>query len=315
MSEKYVHFYDKKEHKYNGNIELPDGGRIVSCLPFKSAQVIFYDIYSPKIPNLYELGYRKITDERYLRAFICRNGSSEFTVDKKTDELSAGQVMFDFSVGDNEKFSFTSSFFKGVEIVIQLSSFDKESQVYRFFKPVIKAMKLPEKEIFNSDDYIFTYSSETEKRLDMFLNAGFEGLEDIVTVAYLILLGRSLGEDLKKKSFNTTDNQLIIAQDIYDCLTNEFEKKWTAKYFADKYKLGESTVKRYFKKIYGYGFREYQTKVRMEYAAQMLTTSDIQISDISDKVGFADYRMFTNAFKRYYDCTPSEYRYNANFNH
>lgn len=313
MSDRYVHFYEK-EHKKSGRIELPDGGKIICYSPFNSAQVIFYDIHSPEIPNLYKLGYRKTTDERYLRAFICRNGSSKFTVDKKTDELSAGQVMFDFSVGDNGKFSFTSNYFIGVEIIIQLSSFDKESQIYRIFKPVIKAMKLPEKEIFNSDDYIFTYSSDTEKRLDMFLNAGFEGLEDIVSVAYLILLGRSLGGDLKKKSLDVTDRQLIIAQDIYDCLTNEFDKKWTAQHFADKYKVSDSTVKRYFKRVYGFGFKEYQTKVRMDYATEMLSTTDISISDISDMVGFSDYMIFTNAFKKYYGCTPSVYRSNANIN-
>lgn len=311
MSKHSVGLYEQTEikNKNHYSLEFPNGDKIVCYFPFSSIQIIFYDINSSDIPDLYNLGYRKLTDKRYLRAFICRNGSCEFAMDGKTDELSAGYSMFDFSVGDNGKFSFTCHEFKGVEINIQVDSFDEESPgVYRKFKPIIKAMKLPEKEMFLSDDYIFRYSSDTEKHLDSFLKAGFEGLENIVTVAYLVVLGRSLGVDIKNLQSNLTDSQLIIAKDIYDSLTNEYSERWRAQQFADKYSLGVSTVKRYFKKAYGFGFKEYQTKIIMEHASDLLTTTNLRISEISDMVGYSDYRFFTSAFKKYYKCTPSEYR-------
>ncbi len=304
----------QNRYKKHFRLEFPSGGKIVCYYPFKSVQVLFYDIHSPNIPDLYQLAYRKVTSERYLRAFICRSGSCDFTLDEKTNKLSAGEVMYDFSVGDNGKFSFVSDYFKGVEIIIQLDSFDEESSLYKKFKPIIKSMKLPEKEMFQSDDYISTYSPDTEKRLDAFLDAGFEEVENIITVAHMILLGRSLGVDLKEKPTKIPKIQLLIAKDIYDCLTNELDTKWTASYFADKYKLSESTVKRYFKKVYGYGFMEYQTKAKMEYAAEMLVTSDISIGDIAAMVGFFDRAVFTNAFKKYHGCTPSEYRLGSGIN-
>ena len=217
-----------KRYKKRCRLELPSGDGIVCYYPFKSIQILFYDIRSPKIPDLYDWGYRKPTNERYLRTFFCRNGSCEFSLDNKTDKLSAGQVMIDFSVGDNGKFSFSSSYFRGVEIIIQLDSFDKESTLYRKFKPVIKGMKLPEKEMFTSDNYISSYSSKTEKRLELFISDGFDGLDNITLVGNLIVLARSLGEDLREKPSKLTDSQLIIARDIYDCLTNHVEEKWTA---------------------------------------------------------------------------------------
>lgn len=318
MSKNYPELHQNNEipseYKKRFRLEFPNGGKIVCYYPFNSIQILFYDIKSSNIPDLYDLEYKKVTDERYLRALICRSGECEFTLHGKVDKLSSGYVMYDFSFGDNRNFYFTCNYFKGVEIIVQLDAFNKESPLYKKFKPIIKAMKVPEKEIKSSDDYISAISRETEKRLDQFMNAGFDGVENLITVAYLILLGRSLGADLKDKPSDLTESQLAIAEDIYDCLTNEYDKKWTAQYFANKYKVSDSTVKRYFRKVYGYGFKEYQTKVVMEHAAEILTTTETKISDISSNLGFADYRMFTSAFKKHYGLTPSEFRRRARTN-
>lgn len=308
-----VRLYDKSENmnKESYSIKLPNGGNIVCAFPTYGIHIFFYDVNSSKIPDLYNLGYRSTTDERYLRTFICRSGSCEFTLNGKKEKLYAGQVLYDYSVNDHGKFSFASEYFQGVEIIIKLDAFDDDFSVYQMYKPIISAMNVSENETGSNDSFISYYSSDTEKIIDKFINSGFEGDESIVIIAYLVVLGRHLGIDLRNKKSDLADNQMIIAKDIYDCLTNEFDKKWTAQYFADKYKLSDSTVKRYFKKVYGFGFKEYHTKVVMENAAKLLTITDLQISVISDMVGFLNYPMFTSSFKKYYGCTPSEYRRKA----
>ncbi len=314
-----VRIYDKKSLRDKGKkyyqYGLSRGGKIVCYFPYNSVQVILYDIHSPQeIPNLYDMGFRKTTNERYLRVLACRNGKCDFIVSGENGVLNAGHTMYDFSIGDNGDFDFTSSFFKGVEITVQLASFDKESTIYRQFKKVIKAMSLPEREIFLSDYYICTNSVDTENLLDFFIELGFDGVDVVINKGHLLSLGYSLGKDFKKRPLDLSDNQLIVAKDIYDCLTKEFEKKWVAQYFADKYRLSNSTVKRYFKKVYGYGFKEYQTKVKMECAAEKLITTDKKITDIAFWVGFSDLATFTAAFKSYYKCTPSEYRLASGIN-
>ena len=310
MSGNSVRLYDKYEYmnKQNYCTEFPNGGKIVFALPLHSIHIIFYDVNSSKIPNLYDLGYRSITDDRYLRTFICRSGSCEVTLDGKKEKLYSGQVLYDYSANDHGRFSFTSEYFQGVEIIIQLNAFDDDFSVYQMYKPIISAMNNSDNETGSNHSFITYYSSETEKIIDKFINSGFEGEESIVIIAYLVVLGSHLGIDIQNKKSDLTDNHVIIAKDIYDCLTNEFDKKWTAQYFAEKYRLSDSTVKRYFKKVYGFGFKEYQTKVVMENAAKLLTVTDLQISEISDMVGFSTYPMFTSSFKKYYGCSPSDYR-------
>ena len=225
----------KIREKRHCNIELPHGGRIECYSPFNSVQALFYDIHSPRIPDLYEMGYRKYTRERYLRVLICRNGSCEFTLKKYTDKLTAGHILYDYSIGDEGEFDFTSGYFTGVEIVLQLSSCKAESGIlYKQFHQMIKSMKKKKKEIFYSNGYITDYSPSTEEYIDKFLKMGFDGMANIINIAFLLLLGYNLAVDFKDKSINMSDNQLIIAKDIYDSLTNEFSTKWTAQYFANK---------------------------------------------------------------------------------
>lgn len=308
-----------KHYKVNEKIEITEidqnhkqlfllsGGKIFCYFPFRGVQVLFYDIHSSEIPDLWELGFRKVAEGRYLRALICRSGCCDFTVDGITQKLSADQAMFDYSMVDKGDFTFTSEYFKGVEITIQ-STLINENTSYRKLRKVIKAMSLPEQEIRNCNGYIFAFSPNTERIIDEYLKAGFSSLADIINIGYTLVIGHRLGNDLKTSKTKVSDKQMLIAEDIHRCLTDEFATKWTAQIFADKYGVSDTTVKSYFKRVYGYGFKEYQIKVRMEYAAQMLATSKIRIVDLSLAVGFTKCSMFTKAFKDYFGVTPSEYR-------
>ena len=289
---------------------LEDGeGRIISYHPFKSMQIIFYDIYSPELPDLWKLGFRRGDGGRYLRTLICKHGSCEFTVNGKKNILPAGQVMMDYSVGDDRSFDFTTARFTGVEITMQVDTLVEESPMFRMLRVVIESMGLPEEDIFDADGYLFAYSKSTDQILDKLLEAGFENKAGIVILAATVLIGHNLGSDLKsKQDGQLSKKQKQIAADIYRCLTGDFGTKYTAAQFGEKYGLSDTTVKKYFKQVYGYGFKEYQIKVRMEWAADRLVETNMKVGDISDRVGYAMQTKFTKLFKQYYGMTPLEYR-------
>ena len=202
--------------------------------------------------------------------------------------------------------------FSGVEITMQVDTLVNESAMLRMLRIVVEEMCLPEEEIFNSDGYIFSYSKSTEQTLEKLLDSGLNGGDGVMLIALTVEIGHHLGTDLKKntkeKDSESSQKQLIIAEDIYRCLTDDFGTKHTATHFAKKYGTSDTTVKKYFKNIYGYGFKEYQTKVRMEWAAKKLASTDMKVGDISDAVGYAKHTKFSNAFKKYYGMTPLAYR-------
>lgn len=292
---------------------LPDnGGRIISYHPFKSIQILFFDISSPEQPDLWKLGFRKGDEGRYLRTLICKRGGCAFTVNGNTKMMTAGQVMMDYGVGDDLQFSFTTDDFAGVEITMQVDTLVKESSVFKMLRLVIESMYLPEEEIFDSDGYLFCYSKSTGKTLDKLLSAGLNVVDGLMIVTYTVEIGHNLGTDLKsissKSKEKINEKHTMIADDIYQCLTEDFGTKYTAAQFAEKYGVSDTTVKKCFKNVYGYGFKEYQTKVRMEWAATHLINSNMKIGEISDATGYSKQTKFTKAFKNYYGVTPSEYR-------
>lgn len=63
-----------------------------------------------------------------------------------------------------------------------------------------------------------------------------------------------------------------------------------------------------FKKTTGKGFKEFLTDVRMEAAKKLVITTDMKTYAIAEKVGYQNPRQFTERFRQYYGCSPSEYK-------
>ncbi len=58
----------------------------------------------------------------------------------------------------------------------------------------------------------------------------------------------------------------------------------------------------------GLTIKQYQQKIRLEYACRLLRTTDAKVSDVAKQSGFGDRRYFTKVFKETYGTSPQEYR-------
>ena len=74
------------------------------------------------------------------------------------------------------------------------------------------------------------------------------------------------------------------------------------------YPISLSTLQRCFKKATGHTISEYRTRKRMEYAAQLLSTGDYQITAIANLINISDPSHFAQQFKKFYKISPSEYQ-------
>ena len=68
----------------------------------------------------------------------------------------------------------------------------------------------------------------------------------------------------------------------------------------------------YFSKIFkegtGEGFVEYLTRIRMDKAKELLTTTECSMKEICVMVGYADPNYFSRSFKKNVGVTPTEYK-------
>lgn len=88
-------------------------------------------------------------------------------------------------------------------------------------------------------------------------------------------------------------------------------------HFKEPIELGETAdmvhytpqhLSKLFHRNMGITFKEYITNLRMNYASQLLLNTQMEIAEISREAGFGTRQNFTKEFKRFYLCSPSEYR-------
>ena len=67
-------------------------------------------------------------------------------------------------------------------------------------------------------------------------------------------------------------------------------------------------LQRAYKEIGDTTFREHLTGVRMDRAAELLSTRSLTVRDVARRVGYRQPAQFAKAFRRHHGTSPSEYR-------
>ena len=88
---------------------------------------------------------------------------------------------------------------------------------------------------------------------------------------------------------------------------------WTIDEMTHQTNLSTSRLYRLCQKVHGTTPLAMITTMRMEQAAEMLSSTAYPLTTIADSVGYEDAFTFSKAFKRYSGTSPKEYRkeYNA----
>ncbi|SDH84216.1 response regulator [Paenibacillus naphthalenovorans] len=77
---------------------------------------------------------------------------------------------------------------------------------------------------------------------------------------------------------------------------------------ADAVGVHPVTLSRIFKQQTGMNFVKYMIRSRLRHAQTLLLQTDKKINEISEAIGYMDYRYFRTLFKKEFGLTPSEYR-------
>ena len=146
--------------------------------------------------------------------------------------------------------------------------------------------------------HIDTVSSDFAKRIELInsLEAG-AALQKEMARSYA-----SLVRDHCVKQYTHPVKQIILNIE-YD-LTADL----TLKKFSAMLSLNPSYLSALFKKETGMTLTDFVTKKRIEHAADLLTSTGLQIQTVAQQCGILDVNYFTKAFKKIYKVTPSEYR-------
>ena len=95
---------------------------------------------------------------------------------------------------------------------------------------------------------------------------------------------------------------------ILEYVNAHFREPLTLESVARAVKVHPVTVSRIFSHQVGGGFCYYLQYLRCSYAAKLIKTQDLSLSEIAYESGFHCIRSFNRAFLRLYRITPTEYK-------
>ena len=86
------------------------------------------------------------------------------------------------------------------------------------------------------------------------------------------------------------------------------DEKMTIDSLCRRFYLSPTTFKRYFRSVYDQPVHSWLLQKRMEKAGELLRYSSMTVLEIAQSVGYSSLSQFNVVFKKYYHCTPREYR-------
>lgn len=96
--------------------------------------------------------------------------------------------------------------------------------------------------------------------------------------------------------------------ELSEYIDRNISSRLTLSDLAGKCFYNPSYFSRIFKEKFGMSLVEYVTRKRLDYAVELLESSDRSVDEISELSGFSDRSGFYHAFSKYIGGTPSEYR-------
>ena len=77
---------------------------------------------------------------------------------------------------------------------------------------------------------------------------------------------------------------------------------------ADDFDYSYNYLAHIFKQEMGTSIGDYYNKKRFDVAVSWLTTTDMSITDIADKLNYQTIHAFSRAFKKRFGMSPSQYK-------
>ncbi len=101
----------------------------------------------------------------------------------------------------------------------------------------------------------------------------------------------------------------VIVDNVKNLIEYNLEcEELTLEWISEKVHFSSAYVRQIFKQKTGERIMEYVIRKRMEKAANLLLKTNMKIQEIAVACGYSNQRYFASSFKKYYDCTPTDFK-------
>ena len=133
-------------------------------------------------------------------------------------------------------------------------------------------------------------------------------IRNILSSVLLEIIIENREKLIEKKTYKNLDSQRI--KGMLDFIQKNYSNELTLKEIGEAVFIGERVTLRCFARTIGISPIEYLKKYRVKVAANLLTTTDLPVTEICIQCGFNSPSYFSKSFQRVFNVTPREYRKN-----
>lgn len=128
----------------------------------------------------------------------------------------------------------------------------------------------------------------------------------------LAFLGRYKRESRQPRLLDVTEAaaQEAAIQEAAKYIFHHFREPLNLELLAKRAHMSPAYFSRRFKKLTGFGYKEYLNYVRLKEASRMLLETELPVADIAQLCGFSDGNYFGDLFKKEKGISPRLYRKN-----
>ena len=143
-------------------------------------------------------------------------------------------------------------------------------------------------------------------------------LRDSEEVGLLKLLSTQLLWKVERQPIETspmiryfTSSQVAIARETRNILCEDLSQNHAARELAERFQVAETSLKNYFRGVFGENLSTFLREARMHRTAELLQSSELRVAEIAAQVGYENQSKFAAVFVRHFGCPPLEYRRRA----
>lgn len=273
----------------------------------------YIDIWSRYLPEtIFRSTSFKNQDVVPIKINYCFRGRCEVMLNSGATTFVVGdELAIDYGTSQNNKeaFFYPTAEYEGVELILYPSkelagiiTIDEDT------KPVDDIVKkCSDREIpFIAVADVCIKRCMEDIRTDILAQADSKLLMmDIIKLLYL-MSGMAF-ETGKRRTF-CTPSQVDIAKKALDIMTADLSKRHTAAELAASFGISESSLKNYFRAVFGKGYSEMISEIRMRKAAELIVENEMNLGEIAESVGYQNQSRFSEAFLKYHKVLPLEYK-------
>jgi len=273
----------------------------------------YVNIRSRDLPQcVFESSYMQGADVVPIKINYCFRGRCEVMLSKGATTFVVGdEIAVDYgtSCEGRKAFFYPTAEYEGIElIVIPTGALEKELSPYGGRELV---QSLADRFSDRSIPFITVSNARIRRCMEDFKDDIIAGADEkllLADVIRLLFLLKDLPFDDEKRRTFCTPSQVEIAKKAVEIITGDLSKKHSAEELATVFGVSESSLKNYCRVVFGKGYQDMISEIRMKKAAELILKGDESLGEIAEKVGYQSQSRFSKAFFKYHKVLPMEYK-------